>query len=220
MIYCKTMAENIFLFAPNIIGYIRIILGLVSFYYIYDDYIASITMYTLSVLLDAVDGHVARYFNQSTKFGAMLDQLTDRCSTMILMSALSHFYPDYSFWFQVSMVIDIACHWIYLHATTLQGRSSHKVVNDNENPILRVYYTNKVVLFSLCVGNEMFFVAMYLKHFLFGSHGFIPILNLTLIVTFPLMIAKAITSVAQAFVASRNLAKIDVADRKVGRKIN
>lgn len=36
----------------------------------------------LSGLLDAVDGHAARMLNQSSKFGAMLDMLTDRCATM------------------------------------------------------------------------------------------------------------------------------------------
>lgn len=51
-----------------------------------------------------------------TKFGAILDQLTDRCGTMGLLVMLSHFYPKYLFWFQLSMVIDIACHWIYLHS--------------------------------------------------------------------------------------------------------
>ena len=34
--------------------------------------------YILSGFLDAFDGHAARAFNQSTKFGAMLDMLTDR----------------------------------------------------------------------------------------------------------------------------------------------
>lgn len=54
-------------------------------------------------------------FRQSdTKFGAMLDQLTDRCGTLGLLVTLSYFYPRYMFWFQMSMVIDIACHWIYM----------------------------------------------------------------------------------------------------------
>lgn len=54
-------------------------------------------------------------FNVGTKFGAMLDQLTDRCGTMGLLVTLSYFYPKYMFWFQLSMAIDVACHWIYLH---------------------------------------------------------------------------------------------------------
>lgn len=54
-------------------------------------------------------------FILATKFGAMLDQLTDRCGTMGLLVTLSCFYPKYMFWFQLSMAIDVSCHWFYLH---------------------------------------------------------------------------------------------------------
>lgn len=59
-------------------------------------------------------------FFTGTKFGAMLDQLTDRCGTMGLLVTLSYFYPRYMFWFQISMVIDVACHWIYLQASVFK----------------------------------------------------------------------------------------------------
>lgn len=79
------------------------------------NHVIAIWCYVISALLDAVDGHAARYFNQSTKFGGMLDQLTDRCGTMCLLASLSMFYPDYAFWFKLSMAIDVSCHWLYLH---------------------------------------------------------------------------------------------------------
>ena len=49
-----------------------------------------------------------------SKFGAMLDQLTDRAATMCLLVQLSVFYPRYMFWFQMSMIIDIVSHWLHL----------------------------------------------------------------------------------------------------------
>ena len=49
--------------------------------------------------------------------------LTDRCATMCLLATLGTFYPRWLFFFQLSMTIDISCHWIYLHTTTLQGDS-------------------------------------------------------------------------------------------------
>lgn len=55
------------------------------------------------------------YVLPGTKFGALLDQLTDRCGTMCLLVTLSMFYPKYMFLFQLSMAIDVAGHWIYLH---------------------------------------------------------------------------------------------------------
>ena len=72
--------------------------------------------------LDAFDGHAARALNQGTKFGAMLDQLTDRCATMTLLATLCTFYPSWTFFFQLSMVIDISCHWIHLHTSLMQVR--------------------------------------------------------------------------------------------------
>jgi len=70
--------ENIFMFVPNLIGYARIVLALISFWFMPTSYVVAGWCYILSGLLDAFDGHAARMFDQSTKFGAMLDQLTDR----------------------------------------------------------------------------------------------------------------------------------------------
>jgi len=39
----------------------------------------STVAYCVSQLLDAVDGHAARYLGQASKFGAVLDMVTDRC---------------------------------------------------------------------------------------------------------------------------------------------
>ena len=50
----------------------------------------------------------------ATKFGAMLDQLTDRAATMCLLVQLANFYPAYMFLFQMSMTIDIVSHWLHL----------------------------------------------------------------------------------------------------------
>lgn len=106
-----------------------------------------------------------------TKFGAMLDQLTDRAGTAGLMMTLATFYPKYTFWFQMSMAIDITCHWIFLHTSTLQGKTSHKFIDMSENPIMHLYYTNKNVLFFMCAGNEAFYAALYVMYFYSGPTG-------------------------------------------------
>lgn len=62
-----------------------------------------------------IDFSIRNLFS-GTKFGAMLDQLTDRCGTLGLLVTLSYFYPKYMFLFQLSMVIDVACHWIYMQS--------------------------------------------------------------------------------------------------------
>ena len=55
-----------------------------------------------SGFLDAFDGTAARALNQGTKFGAMLDQLTDRAALMCLLMVLGQLYPKYMLLFQVS----------------------------------------------------------------------------------------------------------------------
>ncbi|KAL0267116.1 UNVERIFIED_CONTAM: hypothetical protein PYX00_009471 [Menopon gallinae] len=207
--------ENIFLFIPNLIGYARIILAIISFFYMPTNYVVASWCYILSALLDAFDGHAARYFNQSTKFGAILDQLTDRCGTMCLLVTLSNFYPKYMFWFQMVMVIDIACHWIYLHSTILQGRASHKFVDLSENAIMRIYYTNRQVLFFMCATNELFFASLYLMYFTSGPFG---IFRILCFVTAPFMLVKTFISLVQAYVACKNMAIIDMKEREMLRK--
>lgn len=201
------------------------------------DYVTAVWCYMISALLDAFDGHAARHFNQSTRFGAMLDQLTDRCGTMCLLVTLSHFYPKYMFWFQLSMTIDIACHWLYLHTTTLQGiifkcktkwenmlqtdfslflgKTSHKFVDMSGNPIMRLYYTSKPVLFTMCAVNECFYASLYLLHFTEGPLILgMSLYRLIAYLTAPLAIIKSLISVLHALVASKNLSIIDVHERK------
>lgn len=87
------------------------------------------------------------------------------------MMTLATFYPQYTFWFQISMAIDITCHWLYLHTVTLQGKASHKFIDMSENPVMRIYYTNKMVLFFMCAGNEAFYAALYVMYFYTGPTG-------------------------------------------------
>ncbi|EFO88000.1 hypothetical protein CRE_05119 [Caenorhabditis remanei] len=92
--------NNVWLFNPNLIGY------------------------ALSAGLDAFDGWAARKYKHSSRFGAMLDQLTHRCGTLSLVMALCKFFPDHLFLLQLSAVIDIASHWLHIHATDLSGAST------------------------------------------------------------------------------------------------
>ncbi|XP_045770422.1 CDP-diacylglycerol--inositol 3-phosphatidyltransferase [Maniola jurtina] len=206
--------ENIFLFVPNIIGFARVVLAIISFYFMPTHCVLACTCYITSALLDAFDGHAARMFNQSTKFGAMLDQLTDRAGTAGLMMTLATFYPKYTFWFQMSMVIDITCHWIYLHTSTLQGKTSHKFIDMGENPIMHLYYTNKNVLFFMCAGNEAFYAALYVMYFYTGPTVMgIGLFKLIALISMPVAVVKAGISVLHGIVASINLSIIDVNER-------
>uniref|UniRef100_A0A674JMR1 CDP-diacylglycerol--inositol 3-phosphatidyltransferase n=1 Tax=Terrapene triunguis TaxID=2587831 RepID=A0A674JMR1_9SAUR len=125
-------------------GYARILLLFVAFYFMPSDPGPAAASYLLSGLLDAFDGHAARALNQGTRFGAMLDMLTDRCATMCLLVNLALLDPPRALLYQLSMSLDVASHWLHLHSSVVQGSDSHKSIDLTGNPVLRVYYTSRV----------------------------------------------------------------------------
>ncbi|XP_047428519.1 CDP-diacylglycerol--inositol 3-phosphatidyltransferase [Mugil cephalus] len=202
--------ENIFLFVPNLIGYARVVLALLSFFLMPCCPWPAVFCYLLSAVLDAFDGHAARALNQSTKFGAMLDMLTDRCATMCLLVNLSLIYPSYTFLFQLSMCLDIASHWLHLHSSTVKGSTSHKTIDLSGNPILRIYYTSKPVLFVMCAGNELFFCLLYLLHHIEEPASWLYWLQG---ICCAICLLKSGISLVHLITASQNMAAMDVAER-------
>jgi len=209
------MGENIFLFVPNLIGYGRIVLAIVSFYFMPTSPMIAVICYLLSGLLDAFDGHAARYLNQGTKFGAMLDMLTDRCATMCLCVVLAIFYPKWAIFFQLSMSLDMASHWLHMHSSMMKGSSSHKTIDLSGNPILRLYYTSRPVLFFMCAANEIFFSMLYLLNFYEGPSG---LFRWLLYISAPIAFAKAAISGIHLITAAQNIANIDLDEREQARK--
>lgn len=206
--------ENIFIFVPNLIGYGRIVLAIIAFWFMSTNYVVAGWCYVISALLDSVDGHAARTFDQSTRFGAMLDQLTDRCGTMGLLVTLSYFYPNYMFYFQLSMAIDVACHWLYMQTSVTVGKSSHKAFDVNENFLLRLYYQKDILTFMCCV-NELFYVCLYMLHFTNGPIIFgCSLFKVLAFVTAPFAVLKSLISCLHAYVASIDLAAFDVLERQ------
>lgn len=199
---------NVWLFYPNLIGYARIILAILSFEAMLNAPIRAAIFYMLSSSLDAVDGHLARMYGQSSRYGAMLDQLTDRCGLLGLVMTLGALYPKYLFYFIMSAVIDIASHWLHLHATDLTGQTTHK---SSTNPILHLYYTSRQFLFFMCAGNEAFYWFLYINYFwsgpgLFGVH-LIPTLAF---ICFPVAFVKAAISIVHLVTASQTVVAHDV----------
>ncbi|XP_041378399.1 CDP-diacylglycerol--inositol 3-phosphatidyltransferase 1-like [Gigantopelta aegis] len=70
------MGLDILFYAPNIIGYIRIILASLAFV-LYTQPLHFVILYAISISLDAVDGIVARRLNQTSAFGAWFDVVID-----------------------------------------------------------------------------------------------------------------------------------------------
>jgi len=183
------------------------------------NHVIAASLYILSGFLDAFDGMAARALNQSSKFGAMLDMLTDRCATMCLLATLCTFYPSYLFFFQIIMLVDISCHWIHLHTSNLMGKVSHKNITEEENALLRFYYTNKPFLFVMCAGNELFYSMLYLLHFTYGFTILgMSLIKLFAILLFPIAILKVVLAIMQGGYAWKNLGHLDIAEREQPQK--
>lgn len=185
--------ENIFLFYPNLIGYSRIVLAIASLYYMPIHPRTCSALYTVSCLLDALDGYAARAYNQSTRFGAVLDMVTDRCSTSCLLVFLASAFPRWAIVFQLLISLDLASHYMHMYASLALGGSdnSHKNVDKSRSMILNLYYTNKTVLFMTCALNEACFLGIYLLSF--SS----PLLSPSLLQQVPAQAAAAIHQGAQ-----------------------
>ena len=69
----------VFLYIPNLIGYLRLLLFLLSLSLLPGPHVTpALMLYAGSCVLDAVDGFAARYYGQSSGFGGVLDMVTDR----------------------------------------------------------------------------------------------------------------------------------------------
>ncbi|CAG8698609.1 11480_t:CDS:2, partial [Ambispora leptoticha] len=134
--------ENVFLFIPNLIGYARVILAIISLYYMPFAPVTCMSLYSLSCLMDAVDGNVARYLNQCSKFGAVLDMVTDRSTTSCLLCFLASIYPSWAIVFQLLIALDLSSHYMHMYSSLTAGSESHKKVSETSNPWLRLYYSN------------------------------------------------------------------------------
>ncbi|KAJ7333804.1 hypothetical protein OS493_015896 [Desmophyllum pertusum] len=82
-----TEKKNVLLFIPNLIGYVRLVLLLASWIF-FTNPVLFLSFYTASVLLDGLDGIVARQLNQTSAFGAWLDVVTDNLGRGMLWTLL------------------------------------------------------------------------------------------------------------------------------------
>ncbi|KAH1224215.1 CDP-diacylglycerol--inositol 3-phosphatidyltransferase 1 [Glycine soja] len=155
---------SVYLYIPNIIGYIRVLLNCFAFSQCLSNKILFSILYFLSFVCDAVDGWCARKFNQVSTFGAVLDMVTDRISTACLLVVLSQLYkPGLSF--LSLLALDIASHWLQMYSTFLTGKTSHKDVKDSSSWLFRAYYGNRMFMAYCCVSCEasvLYLILFYL----------------------------------------------------------
>eukprot|EP01088_Endostelium_zonatum_P014962 TRINITY_DN347_c0_g2_i1.p1 TRINITY_DN347_c0_g2~~TRINITY_DN347_c0_g2_i1.p1 ORF type:complete len:227 (-),score=33.97 TRINITY_DN347_c0_g2_i1:239-919(-) len=207
------MVSPVYFYIPNIIGYLRVLLLVAAFYVAESSYVLFFFYYLLSVVLDCVDGYAARAYGQSSRYGAVLDMITDRCTTSCISIILSRFYPDFTSFFLLQVALDITSHYAHLYSSLSQNKKSHKDTTDRDYKLLQLYYNNRTLLGALCLMNELFFLGLYLCHFVSGFN--IPLLNvgvwpfLTVVGAGPGMAVKQFMNLVQLHQAMIDIVYID-----------
>ncbi len=138
---------------PNLVCHLRILTGLLAFYYFRTWPMMTILSYSLSLNLDNVDGPCARYFRQSSKFGAVYDMIIDRMSTIVFMMHLVTLFPQQTWIFAFLSILDFSSHWFQMYAAQISGFDSHKALADH-SAVLKMYYGCDPVKFAFSFGFE------------------------------------------------------------------
>lgn len=200
--------NHVLWYIPNQIGYMRVITMVISLITMSKHPVYTTVIYGISCLLDALDGTMARKYNQVSRLGAVLDMVTDRSTTTCLICYLSVMYPKWCAVFQILVALDISSHYMHMYASLTGGNTSHKQVGRESSRLLHWYYTRRDVLFTICAFNELFYVGLYLYGFeRFNLFGF-----WVIVICLPGYIFKQVSNVIQLNRAALILASLDAKD--------
>ncbi|GMM51363.1 CDP-diacylglycerol--inositol 3-phosphatidyltransferase [Starmerella bacillaris] len=209
----RVRTKDVLLYVPNLIGYSRVAFALIALYFMKWHPKYCTIAYCLSCILDALDGHAARRLGQTSQFGAILDMVTDRCTTSSLICFLCVAYPQYVVLFQLLVSLDLASHYMHMYSTLSSGATSHKKF-ETKSKLLQLYYTNNKVLFIVCAANELFYVGLYLYSFPLKTPPTLGYVNsvplsfavILTVTTFPLWLLKQFLNIVQMRQAGLTLA--------------
>jgi len=160
---------------------------------------------------DVVDGYAARFFKQTSKYGAVLDMVTDRTSTAGLCALLATLYPKESFVFIGLIVLDIFSHWFHVVYAEMSQRH-HK--GEQRNMFLKWYYGCYPLFAYCCLSQEFYYLCRWSLFYeaAGGNPVLIAGLDLQWFAThlwLPGFLLKQVVNVAQWWNAASNIAKLD-----------
>ena len=207
-------ANDVLLYLPNLIGYSRISCATFGFILMIctpQYWLIAILLYLMNFIGDLFDGIVARFYNQCSSYGGVLDMITDRCSTAGLLFVLSGEYlpidvtllfPMYRLLFLFLMILDVSSHWVQMHSTlALQVHHKSDEGNKGKNFLVRWFYKYYYFFGYLCVGAEFTYILLYVRlHFIPSSPitDFIASgLQIILIICIPGCFMKQLVNIAQ-----------------------
>ncbi|SOV81101.1 phosphatidylinositol synthase [Plasmodium sp. gorilla clade G3] len=204
----KMKKKSVYLYIPNIIGYIRVILALLGFIISRKNLLLFVCFYSASQVLDALDGWTARKFNQTSVFGQILDQITDRLSTSLLYLLNSSVYEEYITLIGLIMIADIAGHYFHSTSCAIAGNKTHKKI-EKGNKLLKLYYEKPWVMVICIIAYESFLICAYLLRVSVKKSLIYKLSYYALICSFPLASFKMFTNVSQGVYGVKCLVDMD-----------
>ncbi len=163
------MKWKIFFYVPNLIGYVRIILLFVAYSVYHDNFPLFALSYFISFSLDFIDGPVARALGQCSKFGGLMDMMTDRIGNLIVVACgfETPGLPNKGF-LVFLVILDIVSHTLQTYQST-ELKTYHK---DLKMPytILHIYYNDESFMNVTIFGHELFNI-FYLYRFVYNDYS-------------------------------------------------
>lgn len=161
---------KVYFFVPNLIDYVRLVLNLAAFYFILSKPFLTVALhFTGGIVLDVLDGIFARYLNQCSRYGALLDGVLDRCGRVGMMMALCVFYPQYLFVLQLlvclTIAVGVSIHYRrFLVANPVNPGDIYSVSQSYDHWLVKIYFEEPFLTLVL-VGQDLFVAMLYLLHF-------------------------------------------------------
>jgi CDP-diacylglycerol--inositol 3-phosphatidyltransferase len=146
------------------------------------------------------DGYAARYFNQVSFFGTVLDYIIDRTETILYVTITSLMFPGLARLFHLILTLDIASHISRLYTTINHGEMHHKKLTSSFR-LLNLYYSNRIILILSCFTYNAFFGYFGFKYVLHSTPEWLLII---FIITMPGFIFKNIVHVLQLLECFKN----------------
>jgi len=222
---------SVLLYVPNLIGYARILFMFAAIYYAAkipgliksnstesDEAILTgemfIICYLASFIGDVVDGYAARILDQSSKFGGILDMVTDRLATCALLASLCAIYPGEIMFFIFFLMLDVASHWIHTIATKAHHKLEVESTVKRDGIIIYIfqksinwYYSIYILFGYCCVSAELYWIIRVAQPVI--STSFRTQSDLLLQMVQPGMYLKNVVNLAQLSLASYRMAQDD-----------
>lgn len=106
--------SQIFFYVPNLMDYGRYILVFTSMYLAFDkdQWLPSILCYFFAIIVDAIDGIVARALDQTSRYGSCLDMVCDRAQVSMIYIVFGRVWPKLEYILYAFFIIDYGAHYL------------------------------------------------------------------------------------------------------------